>query len=103
MSPRKKSGSPRRRKRSRAKSQRSNRSWRTPISRKKFRPPFWLNTSSAWWNGKPSSRTRRPRSTRWVEFSQYLLLHRHDELVHDVIFPLRRVLAHVEIKDRAGL
>jgi len=32
-----------------------------------------------------------------------LLLHRHDQFVHDVIFALRRVLAHVEIEDRAGL
>src|ERR1017187_1586450 len=29
-----------------------------------------------------------------------LFLHRHDEAVHDVILPLRRVLAHVEIEDR---
>src|ERR1017187_2141307 len=32
-----------------------------------------------------------------------LFLHWHDEAVHDVILPLRRVLAHVEIEDRAGL
>ena len=32
-----------------------------------------------------------------------LLLHRHNEFVHDVILPLRRVLAHVEVEDRAGL
>ena len=31
------------------------------------------------------------------------LLHRHDEAVHDVIFAFGRVLAHVEIEDRAGL
>ena len=31
------------------------------------------------------------------------LFHRHDEAIHDVIFPLRRVLAHVEIEDRPGL
>jgi hypothetical protein len=31
------------------------------------------------------------------------LLHRHDEAVHDVNFALERVLAHIEIEDRAGL
>jgi len=31
------------------------------------------------------------------------LLHRHDELVHDVVLPLGRVLAHVEVEDRNGL
>ena len=35
--------------------------------------------------------------------SGFSLLHRHDEAVHDVIFALGRVLAHVEIEDRAGL
>ena len=42
--------------------------------------------------------------TRFSESLKFaLLLHRHDELVHDVVFALGRVLAHVEVEDWAGL
>lgn len=35
--------------------------------------------------------------------AESLLLHRYDEFVHNVILPLGRVLAHVEIEGQTGL
>ena len=60
--------SPRNSKKSKPKFPKSSRSWPIRTSRKKFRRRFCRSISSASPNGRPSARTSRPRSTRWVDF-----------------------------------